>query len=191
MANSITRAADASTGESFWFTQGNKPDEWTSRFLGQYPDSIALNRFYPWMTGKVPASRTDGPAIRKTDLQVLTDTVQDGKRCLRISVLPVTQASEVNFYMEPGKGKVALRIGNFTEDSLAFINGSRWCRFLYIAPPAGGITLTLFTQPQCPLKMVLHEVSYEEIAELPEYTQRPPRMMNGGDRTILCSRFEF
>lgn len=189
--NTIIHASERSTGESYWFCFDSAPDEWTVQFLSENPDTLMLNRFFPHLEGNVPGKKADGPCFTAAALEVLADTVNNDERLLKIIVRPENHPGELHFFFDAGEAELSLRVGDLARYPIKKTGNTNWRLFRYLAPSKEGITLTLFSRPGQPIRLHLNEIDYETIPGLPDFSIRPPHMMNGGDRKLICSVYEF
>lgn len=189
--NSVVHATHHNSGESYWLQFAQESDEWTEQFLGISPDTVARDKFYPHLSGTFLASKSTSPGLSAPEISVLRDTILQGERVLELHVLASPEVSELNFYFRAEEHDIAIRVGDTGKNTLNNLANTSWKRFFYFAPPEEGVTLILYTSPELPLEMQLMAMDYSGIPEDTSFNERPPHMMNGGDRTLLVLYQQF
>jgi hypothetical protein len=174
--NSIVLVAEMSKGESYWFTLS---------------ETIPIRRFFPHYQGEVPVTKTSGTSFDPALLEILADSIDGGGRILKMLVKCRQHSALLEFYFDTGEGETLIRVGGLEKHPLLVHENTTTRLIRYFAPPEEGVLLTLYTSPVEPIELQLNEVDFEDIHQLTNYPPRPDHMMNGGDRRIIVSRYEF
>jgi hypothetical protein len=189
--NSIVHVTEISKGESFLFTISPQTDEWTSLIITEKPDTLSLNRFYPLSKLRVPAIRTTGISPDPALIEILSDSIDGGERILKMLVKCRQHSTLLDFYFDTGEGETSIRVGGLEKHHLLRHENTSIRSMRYFAPPEDGVVITLYTPPGETIKLQLNEVDFEDIPQLTNYPPRPDHMMDGGDRRMIVSRYEF
>ncbi|TVR38980.1 MAG: M28 family peptidase [Bacteroidia bacterium] len=190
--NRIIHATDGNSGQSFWLSFDDRPDEWTVQFIGESPDDIALAPFYPYHTGVAQGNIAPGFDPVPPMLKVLSDTISHGKRKLSLQIVANTDAYFLDFYfLTENGGTLDMGVGQSARSRLRPFRDSDWMRFMYLAPPDEGIILHLYTGAGEAIHIHLNELNYSGIPENTEYIKRPAHMMNAGDLTLISHSYVF
>ena len=191
-ANHVVYAIDGHDGKAYWFSFSDDVDEWTSQFLTKEPDSIPLQAFYPYTASVAWGAPAPMAKVTPPDIRVVTDTVIQDERMLKLRVNSFSEADQLFFHFKSGEDPLSIDVGGSGRRSLPERGSSGWYWFFYLAPPEEGILMSLYGEAGQEILLHLNEVDHSGIpAGILEYKPRPPHMMPAGDRSMVSHRFSF
>jgi hypothetical protein len=198
-ANNIFYGLDADTGNAFWASTDERPDEWTSQFLPAGSEQAVLPvyplSFRPFLTGPAAAAALAAPAV-----SVLEDQTGNGVRTLRLRITSQRSAPVVSIYADQ---EALIQEGSINGQPIDFqaapsgtdARGDLWGITYYAFPPEGAELILKLRSTQ-PLHLRVEDRSFG----LPEiqgfsYTARPASMMPTpspySDATLVGKSFTF
>jgi len=189
---------DSDTRTARWQSLDDAPDAYTERFLSENPAGKYDVAYFPTVRQQ---RFLDAPApylrLAPPQATVLSDSVLDGRRTLRLRIASARGAPTMSILVESKVGRLETWLGDLPmrgEDT-DVLDGTpvRWA-LDYYAVPAAGVDLTLRFEASSDLKLRLIDSSYGLPAELgPMGLERPPGFMPGenGDGTLVSRAFDF
>lgn len=190
--DSILYVQDADRNTAIWASLDKAPDQWTSQFFSSGAERGTLTDYFPrsriqFLKNPAPVAGLSAP-----DARLLGDSVSDGVRTLRLSVVSVRQAPSISICAESDGELMAASIDGKT------ISEKRTTRLIgaYLALPGEGVELILKAQPGHPVKLRLVDVSYElptsaGISFKPRPDYLSPSLFFNGDSTYVSRSFTF
>lgn len=186
----ILYATDGVRGETLWVTTDREADQWTSQFLTENPDTLAWSRFVPPGTQRYLAMHAAGPDLPVPVAELLSDTVRDGQRALKLHIRSERMAHWMNMYIQAGSSPVRMSINGTGPWKIRSFANSSWHYIPYFAFPPEGIMLELLVDPMETVDIHLLDI----IHGFPHFIDkepRPPHKMPHGDRTLAGMRYAF
>jgi MFS family permease len=169
-SNSLAYEVHTNSHESFWLSQDQKPDEWTSQFFAD------ANKAEVSRSPLFPAQRVSLSAkaplldLPSAELNVLEDRTSDGVRLTRLRLTAPPDARVLNIQADPSTTVVSASInGKRVEYESPAREGDHSWELSYFAVPAQGFDLIIETRSGPPLKVTLSAFS----DGLPEFAQAP------------------
>ena len=189
--NYIIYANDGETGESYWMTFANSYDEWTKQFLTEEPDTICYSRFFPLGSGDALVKKSAEAFLEPARIELLADSITDGRRMLKLFVEPVIKSSSITFFVDGGGGEVEVKLPFTDIEPLKPYEETNWHRFIYLAPPHEGFVIEFYSEPETLFTLHINEYDYSGIPAFIDYDERPQYMMYGGDYGLVSSGYRF
>lgn len=156
-------AMDADTGKAYWVRPGADPTGWSDRLVNRSQD--LSDEF-----GLLPSDTTVGDAqvaaLKAPGVTVVSDSVEAGKRVLRLKVVP--QRTDRLVYLQALDGQVVSAIARGRQVP---VRGA--FTLLFHAVPTDGLDLTLTLAGTGPLKLRVMDGS-DGLSDLPGFIPRPP-----------------
>jgi hypothetical protein len=197
---SLLYVSDVNSGKAYWATYDNLLSDWTSQFVtDQKPSSgtLAANTLSSkYSTGFTYTSEAPVKAIEPPEIEILKDTLQEGKRIIVVSVIPQRPVNRLEVYT----GNTALQkvTVNGLELSPFFLQQRKGPRLLthYISDnEATRLQLTL--EAGQPLELTFYEASNNllnhplfSVPGRPETEIPKPFVLNDAILLIKSIRFE-
>lgn len=107
--NSLIYYEDADTQKAYWTTYDKNLDSWVKQYLGEAPESasehIASESYSKYGIGYTYATETELRNVNKSTVTVERDTVIDGLRKVKFSIIPQRTVNKIELY---GLGDVTL-----------------------------------------------------------------------------------
>ncbi len=186
----ILYATDGVMGETLWVTIDRETDQWTSQFLTDNPDTLAWSRFVPPGRQRYLAMQAAGPDLPVPVAELLSDTVYDGQRALKLHIRSERMAHWMNMYIQAGSSPVKMSINEGGPWEIRTIANTSWHFIPYFTFPEEGIILEFWVDPMETVDIHLLDV----IHGFPHFIDkepRPPHKMPNADRTIAGMRYAF
>ncbi|SDD10980.1 Peptidase family M28 [Geodermatophilus telluris] len=165
----LVYALEADTGEAWWASTESQPGEYTSRYVGT---PRTLPHEYPYLAGRAVAV---GPAevadLPPSTVEVLEDSVADGRRTVTVRVRPQRDVRLVVLDLRTGGGRVVAaraEARDVPEDAL----GADRLWLTFHAPPRTGLEATFTVEGGGPLSLRVVDGS-DGLAGLPGFEPRP------------------
>lgn len=193
-------ALNAMTGKAVWASGDQRPDEWTSQYLGRSVERLRLTEYLPgraetYLTGQAPDVSLPAP-----QLSLLGEERQEGGRTLKLSARSMRNAPVMSLVLEPGVVVEAAAINGKEVDLRNKPSGDNvgqpW-RLSYYALPPEGIDLTFQVKKSGPVNIYVTDQSYG-LPEVPgaDYKPRAPNLMPSNrqpfsDQLLVNKMFTF
>jgi len=181
--NSVSYGLDRTTGQAWWVSTDDAPDEWTSQFFPPGTPKMSVREFVPFE--RTPRLKAPAPIVdlAPPTVEVTSDTrCDDGSREVSLRLTSPRRVPEIRFYIDAPAHVLEARVdgqeiwhGRLPRDrgGWSFHYGS----FYYeIFPRSGGATIDLIIEGEGAVTGRILEKSYE-LPPLP-YAPRPPYMIN-------------
>ncbi len=188
--NNILYATDGVGEETLWVTTDGETDQWTNQFLTESPDTLAWSRFVPPGTQRYLAKPAAGPDLPVPVAELLSDTIHEGQRALKLHIRSERMAHWMNMYIQAGSSQVRMSINGMGPWLIRSPGNSSWHYIPYFAFPEEGIILELRVDPTETVDIHLLDI----IHGFPYFIDkepRPPHKMPHGDRTLAGMRYAF
>lgn len=196
-SNSLAYEFHTNSRESFWLSQDQKPDEWTSQFFTD------ANRAEVSRSPLFPAQRVTLSAkaplldLPSAELNVLEDRTAEGVRLTRLRLTPPPDARVLNVQADPSTIVTSATINGkrlqYESQARAAGEGHGW-ELSYFAVPARGFELVMETRSGAPLRVTLSAFSdgLPAIAQAP-VQDRPGQLMPArfSDMTSVVKTFDL
>lgn len=188
--NQVFYGLNADTGKAVWGSIDDVPDAWTSQFFPENFDRGPLTDFFPrtrltFMQSEAPAASLEAPKA-----ELLEDRREGEVRVLRLQISSPRKAPVISAYIDPSAGVVSASLnGKKIEENW---DEAPWLLQYYGVPEAGA-ELTLRVKSSQPLKLRIHDRSYQ----LPNvsYQARPDNLMpmpsQYSDTTLVSKSYTF
>ncbi|MCA1568548.1 MAG: hypothetical protein LC803_23455 [Acidobacteria bacterium] len=193
-------AMNAMTGNAVWASGDERPDEWTSQYLGRDVERLKLIEYLPGRAETYLSGQAPNVSLPAPKLSILGEEQQEGARILRLRARSMRNAPLMSLVLEPGvvvetaaiNGKEVDLRNNPSGDK----GGQPW-RLSYYALPPEGIDLTLQVKKLGPVNIYVTDQSYG-LPEVPgaDYKPRPPNLMPSNrlpfsDQSLVNKMFTF
>lgn len=192
--SSIFYALNADAEQAIWFSFGEAPDAWTTRFLGSDAEKGSVAD-YIWLSE--PLLHSDAPTVEleAPDVTLLDDDTQDGVRTLRIHVTAPPRADQVAVTADAEAQIAGAEIdGKRVPEEPLNKGGSSERTFNYWSPPPDGVELILEVKGIEPLTLTATSIT-PGLPTIPDmsYRDRPPDTMPEEieDSTVVSKSFTF
>jgi len=164
-------ALDADNNTAQWLSKEPKAQKWTSQYVSGSPHKIntTLPAFGPEAMRTGTAQPTDLPAPKLT---LESDTQSGDTRVLRLLLQPQRPVRLTTLHVEAGATVTAATIGGREVPATAKPNGPWGFGFVFHAPPAAGIEITLTVKATGPVKFRAMDGS-DGLSTLPGFHPRP------------------
>ena len=164
--NSLTYALDTDSGEACWLSCDAATDFWTAPFLGDSPARVAVTDILPEAT-RTDYLRAPAPVLQldPPQLEVLSDTRQDGYRQLTLRVQAAPGASVVTLYALGNTRVLAARLDEIPLE----IPPAPWYLTCSLYREPFSLTLTLPGNGSARFRLTSHAYGW------PPEMQVPPR----------------
>jgi hypothetical protein len=176
--NSVSYGLDRATGQAWWMSTDDKPDEWTSQFFPPDTQKVSVREFVPSERAlrlKTPAPVVD---LAPPTVEVVSDTRRgDGSREVLLRLASPRGVPEIGFNIDAPAQVIEaevdgqeLRIDPHRRDR------GGWSFDYAIFPRSGTAMIELVLDGENPVTGTILEKSYE-LPRLP-FAPRPPYMIN-------------
>ena len=195
-SNSLAYEFHSNSRESFWLSQDQRPDEWTSQvFTDANRAEVSRSPLFPGqrVTLSAKAPLVDLPSA---ELNVLEDRTTNGIRSIRLRLMPPHDARVLNVQADPLMIVTAANVNSkrLQYESPALKDQSHGWELSYFAVPSSGFELTVETRSGTPLRVTLSAFS----DGLPQMAQaqmknRPAHLMPArfSDMTSVVKTFDL
>jgi hypothetical protein len=165
-------ALDADTGQARWLSPEASPQKWTGQYVSGSPAAV---------TGTLPAfgaqKLLSGPAIAASlpPSQVIVtgdDRAADGSRQLRLTVVPQRPVRLFALHVADGVRVTGAQVAGRPVPVGKPVGGGWGFGFVFHAPPASGVDVTLTVRSAGPVKLRVMDVS-DGLSGLPGFRGRP------------------
>lgn len=136
----------APDGKATWESI-DRPDAYTSRFLGANPRTQMLPQYYP-QSGSNAVTTAPAPAyqVRRPVIKVLSDTTMGDRRTVRVHIRSRRDAAMMSLLVHTIVGNLSASVDGMElagrDTTLLDASNVRWS-FDYFAPPPEGVEVTL------------------------------------------------
>ncbi|MHC4090321.1 MAG: hypothetical protein ACYSVY_08590 [Planctomycetota bacterium] len=169
-ANSIYYTQNVDSGQASWLSNDAEADEWTSHYLSHEPNRLG-QATTPRMRKRAPSVDLASPEITVTE-----DSVSGDVRTVRLHLISRRYAPELEVWLPPNLALVGAQINGTEVEGLDEVDeelaGKAWWRWVYLAPPTEGISLTLRSRSTDPIVISLTDVSCG-LPEIPGFRHKP------------------
>ena len=178
MMNSVSYGLDRTTGQAWWMSTDDAPDDWTSQFFPAGTPKVSVQEFVPFE--RAPRLKAPAPVVELAPptVEVMSDTRRDdGNREVSLRLTSPRGVPEIRFYIDGPAHVVEARVDG-RELWAGELPGHRggWSFNYEIFPRSGAATIDLVIEGEGMVTGRILEKSYE-LPPLP-YTPRPPYMIN-------------
>jgi len=177
--NCLSYAVNFDTGEAWWISGDEKPDEWTRNFFRDDTSRHSIAEFLGRDDGftylRAPAPQ---PPFAMTVLRKLDDRTENGRRRLKLFVDSPRDAQAIDLRLESDVEVYRAKVLGIDVEGAA----RDWSLSLHTIPFEGG-EITIEVEPDKALRFHVREVSYR----LPDIEGLPPRpawMMTEPNRVL-------
>ncbi|GLY00727.1 M20/M25/M40 family metallo-hydrolase [Actinoplanes sp. NBRC 101535] len=164
-------ALDADTNTARWLSEESEPQEWTTRYVTQEPAEVAatLPAFGPELlrTGPAPAASLPAPAVT-----LVSQAPSAGGRTLNLLVEPQRTARFVTLHVAAATTVTAATVGGRAVETGTVAGGGWGFGFVFHAPPAEGVQVTLTVQGTGPVQLRAMDAS-DDVSAMPGFQPRP------------------
>jgi Peptidase family M28 len=196
--NSIFYGLNADNQTAIWASVDERPDEWTSQFLGANTRKTTLPEYLPTIPRKFLRNQAPVINLLTPTIEILSDKNLNGTKSIQMRIKSPRQARMMSIYVD-SKTKIISAIVNGkkidNQISKSIKSSSPW-GLTYFAFPKEGIELTLKTKSSGSLKLKAIEQS-DGIPEIPNmnFKTRADYMMpmpfGISDSTFVSKSFTF
>ncbi len=180
--NSLAYGVDFDAGEAWWLSGDDELDEWTSLYIPEGSERTQLSEFLPRDRHEYFKAPAPMPPFGKTEIEVLNDRIEDGRRIL-----------DCRLNSPRDSQRVFLRVISDVEVYGASILGHDlsgaardWSGTFQILPREGA-ELRLEVSADAPLVLHAREESFK-LPQIPDFEPRPPHMVPEPNRRLDRSR---
>ncbi|MFI5935851.1 M28 family peptidase [Actinoplanes sp. NPDC051494] len=164
-------ALDADTGQARWLSESPAPADWTTQYVSGKPAPVTdlLPAFgdEALLSGPAEAAALPAPLLTTT-----SDTIADGLRTVRVHLTPQRPSRLITMHVGSTATVTAATIGG-REVATDQVAGGAWgFGFVFHAPPAEGIDVTLTVRTDEKLKLRVMDAS-DGLSGLPGFRPRP------------------
>jgi hypothetical protein len=165
-------ALDADNNTAQWLSDEPKVQKWTSQYVSGSPHTInaTLPAFGPEEMRTGTAQAADLPAPKLT---LESDTQSGDSRVLKLKLQPQRQVRFTTLHVAAGVTVTAATIGGREAPATVKSDGPWGFGFVFHAPPAGGVEITLTVKATGPVKFRAMDGS-DGLTTLPGFHARPP-----------------
>ncbi|MEV6602322.1 M20/M25/M40 family metallo-hydrolase [Actinoplanes sp. NPDC051346] len=164
-------ALDADTNQARWLSESSTPSAWTAQYVGGAPSSVA---------DTLPAFGTDelltGPAqpaaLPAPELTTTADTTADDRRTVTLLLVPKRPVRMVTLHVAAQAEVRSATVGGRTVAADRIGGGTWGFGFVFHAPPATGVEVTLTVPAGAPLRLRVMDAS-DGLSALPGFRPRP------------------
>jgi hypothetical protein len=200
--NNMMHITLGDTDQSYWVSLDESPDEWTSLFLTDQPDTMAFREFFPIHTSTALVQQAQGPVMTMPQVRVLADSVGTDQRMLQLYVSVPENASRLVFLFRTGERSMDIFLNDVQRHTMRKITPpelrrigiagtTNWKMLPYFAPPSEGITFTIYTDADQQIDIHISAHDDSGIPEFESYSPRPSYMMARGDVTMVGRGYSF
>jgi hypothetical protein len=200
-ANTVIYRLDADTGQAHWLTlndsragRGTRAqlDEWTGQFFPDGGEEVSFNPWLNgWLPGEYPALQKAAPVVElpKTQVNVLSDTVEDGQRRVQWQMVAPPEVLETYLDVQLAGRVLVLKlngqpvdVGDSADTAMHFnLYGRAAEGFVFDVIVEGENPITLTMQDHIP---TLPEAPGLEIQPRPEWMMPAP-WQNAADSSLI------
>jgi hypothetical protein len=184
---------DAATGQAHWASLDDRPDEWTSQFLGTSPEQGTLTPFTGARQRRYLLAAAPATPLAPPEAVLLgEEATPEGGRRLRLRVRSGRPAGAVRIDFSRRPDLATLTVDGQPVKTEGGEPGAV-DRLLYFGPPAAGFEVALTAADRNPVELNLVEYSLE----LPPLSFRPrppsliPKTAMYSDVTLIRRSFKF
>jgi Peptidase family M28 len=164
-------ALDAGTGQARWLSAESSPQEWTAQYVSGAARAVTatLPAFgsEKLLSGPAPAAALPAPVVT-----VLEDTRSGDSRRLRVRVLPQRPVRLLTLHVGADTRVTAATVGG-RDVPVGQLTGGGWgFGFVFHAPPAAGLDVTLTVRAAGPVRLRAMDGS-DGLSALPGFKPRP------------------
>lgn len=197
--DNIFYGLNSSTGQAVWASSDARPDEWTTQFLSQNPQTKSLPEFFPLRSAQFRTAAAPAVSLAAPQVEMLADAKSNGTRTLSLKIASARQASVVSIGVESDmevRGTMLNGKPIKIEGPGAPAAGANKWALRYFAIPPEGIELTLEAKSMQPLAITVVDQSYG-LAQISESSYRPrpasiiPAPLPFSDSTLVSRSFSF
>jgi Zn-dependent M28 family amino/carboxypeptidase len=165
-------ALDADTGQARWLSAESTPQRWTSQYVtgDAAPVTDTLPAFGPerLLSGPARAATLPPPALTKEG-----DSTAGGLRTVRLRLTPQRPARLVTLHVGAGTAVTSATVAGRAVQPTAKPGGPWGFGFIFHAPPAGGVEVSLTVRTGTPLTFRAMDAS-DGLSTVPGFQPRPP-----------------
>jgi hypothetical protein len=196
--NHVFYLLDADTGRARFVSADPTPDAWTSQFVGKNARPESFEALMPWSRARGLASDAPAATLPAPAVEVIEQSFGAESRTVLLRVTSPRGAPLLLAHTDAStEVRRALVGGRVVFERHAGSNETHGLRLSYAAPPPEGVEITLELALASPLRLVVHDISYE-LPELPgrAYAPRPADTMptptsRTSDTTIVRKTFDL
>jgi hypothetical protein len=174
-------ALDADDGTARWLSDEPKTQEWTGQYVSGDPhpvrDTLPMLGPERVRTGPAPAAALPAPKLTPE-----SDTRSGDNRVLRLRLLPQRQVRLVALHVAAGTSVTAATVGGRQLPTITTGDGPWGFGFVFHAPPAAGVEVTLTVRGAGPVRFRAMDGS-DGLGGLPGFRARPPGVGIVGSHT--------
>ena len=193
----VLYGANVDTQRAVWASSNARPDAWTTQFFPQSTQRSTLPDLFPFssrefLTGQAPFIELPAPNI-----EVLSDSADNGVRKLRIRLTSHRQASVISLGVTANMPIQCTSINGKAvkndDDKGRKYEENEW-GIRYYAPPPEGVELAFETNSKQPLVFKVVDQSYG-LPSMPNFKLRPDNAIPApgltSDSTLVARSFTF
>ena len=176
--NSVSYGLDRTTGQAWWISTDDEPDEWTAQFFPPGTPKMSVQEFVP--SDRVPRLKAPAPVVELAPptVEVSSDARRDnGAREVSLRLTSPRKAPEVRVYIDAPAQILEARVDGWELRGAQLSHDTGGWSFNYeIFPHSGAATIDLVIEGGGKVAGRVLEKSFE-LPPLP-YMPRPPYMTN-------------
>jgi hypothetical protein len=164
-------ALDTDTNEARWLSADNLPQDWTAQYVSG--SAAAVTEGLPafgdekLFSGPAQAVTLPAPQLTKVD-----DSTAGGLRTIRLRLTPQRPVRLVTLHVGAESAVTEATVGGRSVPTDRTAGGPWGFGFVFHAPPAGGVEITMTVRGTGPLKLRVMDGS-DGISTLPGFKPRP------------------
>ncbi len=145
LQSELMYAVDSDHHDAYWVSGQIKLDEWNGKYFSS-PAKQSLDEFYSGSGNSFWKSNAPFKEYSKGKIEVMNDSISEGKRFLRIKAIPDSASHGIRLFFFDTATLISLNERTFGENThVQFLQ--------FMAPPPGGIILELKTENEKPMKL--------------------------------------
>jgi hypothetical protein len=174
-------ALDTDTDQAQWLSEETRPQRWTAQYVNGAPRQVTdvLPAFGHEELRTGPATAASLPAPRLT---VLGDTSSGATRTLRLRLVPQRPVRLATLHVAAATPVTAAVVGGRDVPVDRTVGGAWGFGFIFHAPPAEGVEVTLTVRGAGPVRIRAMDGS-DGLGALPGFRARPPAVGIVGSHT--------
>jgi hypothetical protein len=186
---------NAETGEAWWTSVDERPDEWTSNFFPAGTERGKLTECLPQSSRTFLKSKAPVAPLAAPRVELIADQKNNEIRTLQLRLTSARDANAISIFFDRDAELIKASI---SDQPVLSRNGNEpkqgWFVYYY-APPPEGVVLTLETRSANPLSARVVDLSYGLPVFANPALKRPdylvPSMYFVSDATLVCKSFRF
>lgn len=194
----IFYALNEDTHRAVWASADKGANEWTENFLTATPQKGKIIEYFPSnFEGYIynPAPQTSPPA---NEIELIGESRENGKRQLRLKLHSKRNAAAIYLFAEANNPIEKLTAGKTVLNVKDFPPQNNWTirkLLTFYAVPEEGLEITVETEPDKPLKLILMDQTYGLPPELTAQKSKPEDLIFSelpyNNSTMVCKSFVF